>query len=331
MKEPKKPIVTGFIACIIVAVLIFLAVLTAMVMGSIQVTLIDVFKGLFIEYDKRIAIIYDLRFPRILVSLMAGGALSASGLLFQSALRNPLADPGIIGISGGAAFVASMIGALFPMLYFSIPLFACIGGMLAYFVIYSLAWKGSLDPVRIILVGVAVSAVFSGLTAIFDGMSNQTGVSLTVSGLTQLVWSDVRLLAIYATIGIVGALILSPVCNIMALEDSAVRGLGVNVDTMRLVISGVAVVLCAGVTAVVGIIGFLALVSPHIARKIVGNDHRILTPFTILLGALMLLIADTLGRTLFSPMEVSANILMNIIGGPFFIFLLRKEVSKHGN
>lgn len=331
MIKTNKTIYTGVFACVIVSLLIFIMVLVAMVMGSIQVTISDVFRGLFVEYDKRIAIIYDLRFPRILVALMAGGALSASGLLFQSALRNPLADPGIIGISGGAAFVASMVGALFPMMYFSIPLFACLGGVVAYLLIYSLAWKGSLDPVRIILVGVAVAAVFSGLTAIFEGISNQTGVSLTVSGLTQLVWSDVKLLAIYVAIGLVGAVSLAPVCNIMALEDSTVRGLGVNVDAMRLAISAVAVILCAGVTAVVGVIGFLALVAPHMARKIVGNDHRVLIPFTILLGALMLLIADTLGRMLFSPTEISANILMNIVGGPFFIFLLRREVANHGN
>ncbi|MFI3249503.1 MAG: iron ABC transporter permease [Eubacteriales bacterium] len=330
MKSKKNPVATGVFSCVVVAILIFMVALMAMVMGSIQVTLVDVFKGLFMEYDKRVATIYDLRFPRILVSLMAGGALSASGLLFQSALRNPLADPGIIGISGGAAFAAALVSALFPMLYFSIPLFACLGGVVAYLLIYFLAWKGVLDPVRIILVGIAVAAVFSGLTSIFNSISNRTGVSLTVSGLTQLVWSDVKLLAIYVSIGLVGALLLAPVCNIMALEDSTVRGLGIHVDVIRLIISGVAVILCAGVTAVVGVIGFLALVSPHMARRIVGNDHRILTPFTILLGALLLLVADTLGRTLFAPVEVSANILMNIIGGPFFIYLLRREASSGG-
>lgn len=331
MKVTQKKITVGVLACLVVAGLIVWLTLTAMVQGTIEVTFADIFRGLFVEYDKRVATIYNLRFPRILVALMAGGALSASGLLFQSTLRNPLADPGIIGISGGAAFTATMIGSLFPMLYLSVPLFACVGGIVAYFLIYSLAWKGSLDPVRIILVGVAVASVFSGLTSIFEGVSNRTGVSLSVSGLTQLVWSDVKVLSIYVAVGLVGALLLAPVCNLMALEDSTVRGLGVNIDLMRLLVSGVAVILCAGVTAVVGVIGFLALVAPHMARKIVGNDHRILTPFTILLGAFMLLLADTLGRTLFTPAEISANVLMNIIGGPCFILLLRKEVSNRGH
>ncbi len=329
--KTNKQLGRGIFACALLAGMIFALTLYAMGRGTIQCSMGEIFRGLFLQYDKQVATIYNLRFPRILVSLMAGGALAVSGLLFQATLRNPLADPGIIGISGGATFTATLISGLFPMLYFSIPLFACLGGIGTYFLIYGLAWRGSLDPVRIILVGVAVSAVFSGLTSIFEGMANRTGVSLSVSGLTQLVWSDVRVLAVYTAIGLVCALLLSPVCNLMALEDSTVRGLGINVDLMRVLLSAVAVILCAGVTAVVGVVSFLALVAPHMARKIVGNDHRILIPFTAMLGALILLLADTLGRTLFTPSEISAHVLMNVLGGPFFILLLRREVSGRGN
>lgn len=327
----NKKITKGIIAIICILVMIFFLILLAMVQGSIDVTLVDIFNGLFIEYDRRVATIYNLRFPRILVSLMAGGALSVSGLLFQSSLKNSLADPGIIGISGGAMLGSTIISTIFPMMYFFSPLFGCIGGILAYFLIYSLAWKGSLDPVRIILVGIAVSAVFEGVISIFSAVGNRTGVSLTVSGLTQLQWIDVKILAIYSIIGLILAIIISPMCNLLSLEDKSVRGLGVNVDIVRLVVSSVAVLLCAGTTSVIGIIGFLALVAPHIARKIIGNDHKILVPFTMLLGAFLLLLADTIGRTIFSPTEISANIIMNIIGGPFFIFLIRKEVSNGRN
>ncbi len=329
--KTNKQLGRGMVSCALLAGLIFALTLYAMGQGTIQLSMGEIFRGLFIQYDKQVATIYYLRFPRILVSLLAGGALSVSGLLFQATLRNPLADPGIIGISGGAAFVATLISGLFPMLYFSIPLFACLGGMGAYLLIYSLAWRGSLDPVRILLVGVAVSAVFSGLTDIFAGLANRTGVSLSVSGLTQLVWRDVRILSIYTAVGLVAALILTPVCNLMALEDSTVRGLGVNVDLMRVILSAVAVILCAGVTAVVGVVSFLALVAPHMARKIVGNDHRILLPFSAMLGGFILLLADTLGRTILAPTEISAHVLMNVLGGPFFILLLRREVAGHGN
>lgn len=321
----------NFMPCLIMAGLIFILVLFSIVQGSIDVNFTDIFKGLFIEYDKRVATIYNLRFPRILVSLMAGAALSVSGLLFQSSLKNPLADPGIIGISSGALLGATVITAFFPMLYFFAPVFAIFGGILAYFLIYSLAWKGSLDPVRIILVGVAVSAVFSGISSVLDGISSKTGVSLTVSGLTQLQWSDVKLLSNYVIIALILAIIISPICNLIGLEDKTVRSLGINVDLMRIFISSIAVILCSITTAVVGVISFLALVAPHISRKIVGSDHKILIPFTMLIGAFLLLLADTIGRTLFSPTEISANIIMNIIGGPFFIFLIRKEVSNGRN
>ncbi len=328
MKTTHKELIRGIIGCCVLAVLISVLTFAAMKLGSISVTYKELFRGLFIDYDIRVATIYDLRFPRIIVALLGGAALSCSGLLLQAVLKNPLADPGIIGISGGAALTSSIIAALFPMLYFSIPLVAFLGGMAAFSIIYSLSWKGSLDPVRIILVGIAVSAVFAGLGEILGGMGNRSGVSLTVSGLTQLIWSDVRLLTIYSVLGLVLAMILAPACNLMSLEDETVRGLGINIDFLRLMISLVAVLLVAGVTAVVGVIGFLALIVPHIARRLVGSEHRILVPFCILLGGFVLLLADTVGRLIAAPYEIPASVVMSVIGGPFFIILLRKG-EKH--
>ncbi len=317
--------------CAVLAVMIFILVLAAMKLGSISVTYKEIFEGLFVSYDKRVATIYDLRFPRIIVALLGGAALSCSGLLFQAVLKNPLADPGIIGISGGAQLAAAIIAALFPTLYFSVPLFAFIGGLAAFLLIYSLAWKGTLDPVRIILIGIAVAAVFTGCNSVLGDMTNRSGVSVTVSGLSQLVWSDVRLIAVYSLIGIAAALILAPACNIIALEDRTVRGLGVNVDRLRFIISVAAVLLVSGVTAVAGVIGFLALIVPHMARRIVGSDHRILVPFCILLGGFVLLLADTLGRCIAPPNEISASVIMSIVGGPFFIVLLKRgdRHAKH--
>ena len=304
--------------------MIFVLIMVAMKLGSISVTYKEIFEGLFVSYDKRVATIYDLRFPRIIVALLGGAALSCSGLLFQAVLKNPLADPGIIGISGGAQLAAAIVAALFPTLYFSVPLFAFIGGLAAFLLIYSLAWKGTLDPVRIILIGIAVAAVFTGLNQVLGDMTNRSGVSVTVSGLSQLVWSDVKLIAVYSAIGIAAALVLAPACNIIALEDRTVRGLGINVDRLRFIISVAAVLLVSGVTAVAGVIGFLALIVPHMARRIVGSDHRILAPFCILLGGFVLLLADTLGRCIAPPNEISASVIMSIVGGPFFILLLKR-------
>lgn len=324
MKTLHKDILKGVTGCLILSALIFVLALIAMKLGSISISYRELFDGLFIAYDKRVATIYDLRFPRIIVALLGGAALSCSGLLFQAVLKNPLADPGIIGISGGASLVSALVAGLFPTLYFSIPLFAFLGGLAAFALIYSLSWKGSLDPVRIILIGIAVAAVFTGLEEVLGGMTNRTGVSVSVSGLSQLVWSDVKIIAIYSVIGLIAAMVLAPVCNLLTLDDKTVRGLGVNVDVIRFVISVAAVLLVSGVTAVVGVIGFLALIVPHMARRIVGSDHRILVPFCILLGGFVLLLADTVGRCIIPPNEIAASVIMSIVGGPFFIFLLKR-------
>ena len=324
LKTLHKDYVKGAFGCLVLAGLIFALALIAMKLGSISITYKELFDGLFVSYDKRVATIYDLRFPRIIVALLGGAALSCSGLLFQAVLKNPLADPGIIGISGGASLVAAIVSGIFPMLYFSIPLFAFLGGLVAFGLIYTLAWKGTLDPVRIILIGIAVAAVFTGLEQVLGGITNRTGVSVSVSGLAQLVWADVKVIAIYSVIGLIAALVLAPACNLIALDDKTVRGLGVNVDKLRFAISVAAVLLVSGVTAVVGVIGFLALIVPHMARRIVGSDHRILVPFCILLGGFVLLLADTVGRCIAPPNEIAASIIMSVIGGPFFIILLKR-------
>ena len=328
-KAVHKDALKGLVGCLVLALLIFILALIAMKMGSISISYRELFEGLFVTYDKRVATIYDLRFPRIIVALLGGAALSCSGLLFQAVLKNPLADPGIIGISGGASLAASVISGLFPVLYFSVPLFAFLGGLLAFVLIYSLSWKGSLDPVRIILIGIAVAAVFTGLESVLGGLTDRTGVSVSVSGLAQLVWSDVAMMAVYSIVGLVLALVLSPVCNLLALDDKTVRGLGVNVDLVRFVISVAAVLLVSGVTAVIGVVGFLALIVPHMARRIVVSDHRILVPFCILLGGFVLLLADTVGRCIAPPNEIAASVIMSIVGGPFFIILLKRG-DRHG-
>lgn len=328
MKPIQNTFRKGLIASFILAVLLCLLILFAMKQGSISLTYKELFDGLFVAYDKRVSTIYDLRFPRILVSIFAGAALSVSGLLLQAVLKNPLADPGIIGISGGAALTTAIVSALVPTLYLSLPLFAFLGGLSAFALIYSLAWKGSLDPVRIILIGIAVAAVFSGLIEVLSSFANKTGVSMTVSGLSQLTWADVKIIGAYSLIGLVLALILAPACNLLALDDKTVRGLGINVDSLRFIISLVAVLLVSGVTAIVGVIGFLALIVPHMARRIIGSEHRVLVPFSAVLGAFVLLLADTLGRIIVQPNEISASIIMSIIGGPFFIILLKRG-DKH--
>ena len=301
--------------------------------GSLQVSVGQLFRGLFVAYDKTVATIYDLRFPRIFIALMGGAATAVSGVLLQAVMKNPLADPGIIGVSSGASLTAVLITAFVPSLYLLTPLLAFLGGMLAFALVYSLSWKGGLSPLRIILVGVAVDAMFTGLMSAFNsgtGSSYSGVASIVNANITQKTWDDFRTLAVYAAVGLIASLFVTGRCNLLALEDRTAQSLGVHVTGSRIVISVIGVLLASISTAVIGPISFLGLIVPHIARLLVGSDHRVLVPYSMVLGAFTLLLADTVGRTIAAPYEISAAVVMSVIGGPFFILLLRRSKQGYG-
>ena len=301
--------------------------------GSLKVSPAELFRGLFIEYNPNVATIFDLRFPRIFIAMLGGAATAVSGVLLQAVMKNPLSDPGIIGISSGASLAAVLITAFFPSLFLFTPLFAFMGGMIAFFLVFRLSYKGGVSPLRIILVGVAVNAMFTGLMSAFNSGtgSNYSGVaSIVNANITMKTWDDFHTLLIWSVIGLIASLFVTGQCNLLALEDKTARSLGVNVTRSRIVISVIAVLLAGIATAVIGPISFLGLIVPHIARLLVGSNHKVLIPYTVLLGAFTLLLADTLGRTVASPYEISASIIMSVIGGPFFIILLRRSKNGYG-
>lgn len=318
---------------ILTAVGLFVLFIVAVNTGSLKVTPSELFSGLFIEYNPDVATIYDLRFPRIFIAMLGGAATAVSGVLLQAVMKNPLADPGIIGVSSGASLVAVIVTAFFPSLFFLTPMLAFIGGLVAFLLVYSLSWKGGLSPLRIILVGVAVNALCTGLMSAFNSAtgSSYTGVaSIVNANITQKTWDDFQTLAVYVVIGLVASFFVTNQCNLLSLEDKTARSLGMNVTRSRIVISVIAVLLASISTAVVGAISFLGLIVPHIARLLVGSNHKVLVPYSILLGAFTLLLADTIGRTVASPYEISAAVVMSVIGGPFFIFLLRRSKQNYG-
>lgn len=318
---------------VLTAVGLFILFIFAVNTGSLKVTPSELFCGLFIEYNPDVATIYDLRFPRIFIAMLGGAATAVSGVLLQAVMKNPLADPGIIGVSSGASLVAVIVTAFFPSLFFLTPMLAFIGGLVAFLLVYSLSWKGGLSPLRIILVGVAVNALCTGLMSAFNSAtgSSYTGVaSIVNANITQKTWDDFQTLAVYAVIGLIASFFVTNQCNLLSLEDKTARSLGMNVTRSRIVISVTAVLLASISTAVVGAISFLGLIVPHIARLLVGSNHKVLVPYSILLGAFTLLLADTIGRTVASPYEISAAVVMSVIGGPFFIFLLRRSKQNYG-
>lgn len=325
---PRKVAAFLVTAAALVA-LFFVAVNT----GSLQVGPMQLLSGLFVSYDETVSTIYDLRLPRILIAMVGGAATAVAGVLLQAAIRNPLADPGIIGVSAGASFAAVLVTAFFPMLLFFTPVFAFAGGLVAFGLVYSLSWRGGLSPLRIILVGVAVGAMFTGLMSAFDSGTDSTmsGVaSLVDANITMKTWDDFATLAVYAAIGLALALLMAKRCDLLALEDKTARSLGLNVDRARIATSAAGVLLASVSTAIIGPISFLGLLVPHIARILVGTSHRVLVPYAIVLGAFTLLLADTIGRTVAAPYEISAAVIMSIVGGPLFIVLLRRARSGYG-
>lgn len=318
---------------IVLFVLLAAAVLISMTTGSIKVGLVELLQGLVSGTNEQVEVIRDLRLPRIIVSMLSGAALAVSGVLLQAVMRNPLADAGVIGIASGAGFVSLLLVTLFPAMFFWMPLFSCIGGALACFLVYSLSWRSGLQPMRLILVGVAINATFTGLGQSFNyrGSYAVTSVNQAISSIfTMKTWTDVEILGIYASIGLVLSLLVCSWCNMLALQDKTAGNLGMRVTQARLLISVIAVLLASTATAVGGLIAFVGLLVPHIGRQMVGSDHWLLIPFSALSGALLILVADTLGRTIMAPTEIPASILMTIIGGPFLIFMLRRSDRLHG-
>jgi len=313
---------------IVVTVLLVAVIIYSAITGSIKMNTLEFIKAFLGEENPDYTVIKDLRFPRIIVALFAGAALSVAGVLLQAVMRNPLADAGVIGISAGASFIQLLVITLFPTMFFFTPLLAFLGGAFACFLVLTLSWKSGLNPLKIILVGIAINAMFTGLTEAFVTLCSYMNImvgGVGGSNLSMRTWSNVSLITFYGAIGLIIAILLTSWCNLLTLQDKTAKSLGFNVTRARLIIAATAVLLAAISTATAGVIAFVGLLIPHISRRLVGSDHKWLIPFSALAGALLILTADTLGRILVAPLEIPASTIMAIIGGPFLIFLIRKD------
>ena len=311
----------------------FLAVLGAflsLTKGSSVITMSQIVELLLNPgMDPQSQIIWNIRMPRTIVGALVGINLSLSGAILQAIMRNPLADPHIIGISSGAGLAGVVIMILFPALEYLITPVAFVGAMLAAICIYILAWKNGIKPVRIILAGVAVSAFLSaGISGLMIFYSDRVHGALMwmVGGLAARSWPHVSIILPYAAIGLVLALASASYLNILQLGDEMARGLGVNVEVTRIVMTAIAALLAASDVSVVGLLGFVGLVVPHAARLLIGSDYRFLLPAAALLGVAIVTLSDTFARVIFAPIELPVGIIMAFLGAPFFLFLLRREI-----
>lgn len=317
---------------IIVLAVLGLAVAAAFVIGNVVGTMnisvsdiIDTVKGNHSGTANKV--IWNIRLPRMILAGLVGINLALSGSILQGVMKNPLADPSIIGISSGAGLFGIMLLVVFPQWQNFVPIAAFGGAMLAAVIIYILAWKGGIDPTRIVLSGVAVSALFSaGISAILVFYSDRVHGALTFmnGSLSSRSWSEVQTILPYTIIGLILSFFLSDKLNILVLGDDTARGLGLNVELTRLGFTALAALLAASAVSVVGLLGFVGLIVPHSIRLILGNNYRWMFPATALLGASLVMFSDTFARTVMSPTEIPVGIVMAVLGVPFFLYLLRK-------
>lgn len=274
-------------------------------------------------------IVWNLRLPRALTGAMVGSNLAVAGAILQAVMRNPLADPHIIGISAGAGITGIVVLVLFPAMTYLMTPVAFLGAMAAAGAIYALAWKNGIKPVRIILAGVAVSAFLSaGISGILVFYSDRVHGALLwmVGGFSAASWNEAAVIAPYWCAGLLLALIGAYYLNVLQLGDDMARALGLNIELARVLLTAVAALLAASSVSVAGLLGFVGLVVPHMVRLLVGTNYSYIIPGSALLGMAVVTLSDTLARVLFAPVELPAGLIMAFIGAPFFLFLLRKEV-----
>ena len=277
-------------------------------------------------------IIWNVRLPRTIAAALVGINLSLSGAILQGIMKNPLASPGTIGVSAGAGLAGLIILILFPGYFYLVPFASFVGALGATMLIYLLAWDGGVMPTRMILAGTAVSSLFgAGNNALMTFYPDRVSgvLSFMVGGLSSITWNDVSLILPYTIICSVIIMFLPTKLNILLLGDEVANGLGLNVERTRFMFIVLSSLLAGSAVSVVGLLGFVGLMVPHITRLIIGSDYHYLLPGTIFLGATMVMLCDTISRVLFQPMEIPVGIVMSALGAPFFLYLLKRGGGYH--
>ncbi|MEK5253916.1 iron ABC transporter permease [Paenibacillus sp. FSL F4-0125] len=320
------------IVVIVTVISALVAAIIAIGLGSVFIPVSDILSTIFSSSSKAVnaTIIWDIRLPRVLLAMIIGANIAISGALLQAVMGNPLADPGLTGVTSGAAACVLVIMLAAPQYTQFIPIAAFVGGLIAAGIVYALAWRRTgISPVTIILSGVAVNALCGGVIGLLTIMYSDrlpAAVQWLNGSLAAKGNNALMMVLPYAIVGWILSFFAIRKANIIRLGDQVASNLGENVNQIRILLSLLAVFLAAISVAAIGMIGFVGLVVPHMARMLVGSDYKYLLPMSMALGALVLLIADTGGRTLFAPLDIPSGILMAVIGGPYFLYLMRKKV-----
>jgi cobalamin transport system permease protein len=277
-------------------------------------------------------ILFQLRLPRVLLAALVGAALATAGAVFQALFRNPMADPAIIGVSSGAALgaiVVILVGAGAALAGMGVAAAAFVGALGTAFLVYRLARVGpTVQVATLLLAGIALAAVISAgmsLAMTFSGRGVQTIYFWLLGSLGARGWQAVIAAVPFVAVGILVALTAAGDLNLAALGEERAAQLGVELERFKRVMLSTGALLTAAAVSVSGLIGFVGLMTPHILRLVIGSDHRRLIPASILGGATFMIMADLASRTVLSPQEIPVGAVTALLGGPFFLYLLRRE------
>jgi iron complex transport system permease protein len=300
---------------------------SSVIIGSVEIAWGDLWRGWNSQNALAHDLIFELRLPRALTAFAAGGILALAGVLMQVLLRNPLADPFVMGVSGGAA-VAALSAMLLGLSGFAVDAAATIGALATTLLVFTLAHgEGSWAPVRLLLTGIVVaagtSAVVSMLLALGDE-SRLRGMLFWLMGDLSLNTRPWTLLGVLS-VGVLIALPLSRHLNVLARGELQARVLGAPVGALRIGIFVASSALTAAVVTTAGTIGFVGLVTPHLVRLMLGSDHRLVLPASALLGGTLVMLADLCARTMFAPRQLPVGALTALVGVPLFLALMRRQ------
>lgn len=317
---------------VIIAMITLGIFIISLSLGSERLSLTEIMRGLLVNDGSPLRrIVWITRVPRVFISALVGVALALSGAALQGVMRNPLASPNIIGVSSGGGLAAVIILILYPENEYLVTPVAFLGALGATLLIYRIAWKRGAEPLRLVMTGVAVSAMLgAGINTLMilypDRVQNV--ILFFVGGLSTLTWEHFYGLLPYTAAGLLLCGLGANRLNILTLGDETASSLGINVERTRFFFIITASLLAASAVSVVGLLGFVGLIAPHIARLICGSNYRYLFPASALLGAALVMGGDTIGRLIISPAELPVGIVMAALGAPFFLYLLKKGGRK---
>lgn len=312
--------------------LIFLLMAFSITKGAAEIPLQTVWDALFHfnPEDTYHSIVVDLRLPRVIASALVGAAFAVAGAVMQGVTRNPMADSGLMGLNAGAGFALSICFAFFPGLsYIQLMLFSFLGTAFGAGLVNGIASlrRGGATPMRLVLAGAAVSALLAalsqGIALYFDVAQNI--MFWTTGGVAGSTWEQIRIMVPWIAAALLGSVVLSRSISVMSLGEDVAKGLGLNTMLVKTLCTGVVLMLAGASVAVVGAVGFVGLIIPHLARFLVGMDYRWIIPSSAVLGSLLVVLADLGARMLNPPFETPLGAIIALIGVPFFLYLARKE------